>query len=238
MPTGCIYKRRSLFSVCILCHAYRIYWYMEKPQYPTGVITKGRKRSELEHWELEAIRKYDREMRAYARATNPEVKQRDLEATRRHYANHREEKIKANSEWRKANWDKVYEQRKKSGLLAANQNRWYHSKGKFNVQTIIAELWRQKTRRAARGICCSKSTQRVLGCNQERLQIHLESLFQPGMTWENYGEWQVDHIKPCSSFDLTKDSDLLECFHYRNTQPLWQYQHSRKTRSELHNFSH
>ena len=49
------------------------------------------------------------------------------------------------------------------------------------------------------------------------------------MAWDNYGtgqngkgtqEWQIDHIKPCASFDLSKESEQKKCFHYTNLQPL------------------
>jgi hypothetical protein len=67
----------------------------------------------------------------------------------------------------------------------------------------------------------SESTQILVGCTIEELWIHLEKQFKPGMTKENHGKWHVDHIKPCSSFDLTKASEQRECFHYTNLQPLW-----------------
>ena len=41
------------------------------------------------------------------------------------------------------------------------------------------------------------------------------------MTWENYGEWEVDHILPCASFDLEQPEAQRQCFHYTNLQPLW-----------------
>ena len=41
------------------------------------------------------------------------------------------------------------------------------------------------------------------------------------MNWDNYGEWEVDHIKPCSSFNLLNEEERKECFHYSNLQPLW-----------------
>jgi len=75
----------------------------------------------------------------------------------------------------------------------------------------------------------SQSTLNLLGCSIKELKHYLESLFQSGMSWDNYGSvdgdrmkgWQIDHIKPCSSFDLTKESEQKECFHYTNLQPLW-----------------
>jgi len=42
------------------------------------------------------------------------------------------------------------------------------------------------------------------------------------MTWENHGEiWEIDHIKPCNSFDLTDIEQQKQCFHYTNLQPLF-----------------
>ena len=67
----------------------------------------------------------------------------------------------------------------------------------------------------------SKRTLKLLGCTIPELKIHLESRFQPGMTWDNHGEWHIDHIRPCASFDLTDPHQQEQCFHYTNLQPLW-----------------
>ena len=63
----------------------------------------------------------------------------------------------------------------------------------------------------------------LFGCSADELKAHLESQFTKGMSWDNYGVygWHIDHIKPCSSFDLTLDSEQKICFHYSNVQPLW-----------------
>jgi hypothetical protein len=62
-----------------------------------------------------------------------------------------------------------------------------------------------------------------LGCTRSFFVAHIESLFKEGMMWENYGKggWEIDHIKPCISFDMTIEEEMLKCFHYTNLQPLW-----------------
>lgn len=60
-----------------------------------------------------------------------------------------------------------------------------------------------------------------LGCTGNTLRTHIESLWQPEMTWENYGiaGWQIDHRVP-----LGKGGSE----HFTNLQPLWRVQNSRK----------
>jgi len=60
-----------------------------------------------------------------------------------------------------------------------------------------------------------------LGCSIKDFKEYLESLFQPGMTWDNYGEWHMDHIRPLSSFCLSDREQLLIACNYINIQPLW-----------------
>ncbi len=65
------------------------------------------------------------------------------------------------------------------------------------------------------------SAVRDLGCSVDKLKKHLESRFRFGMTWENYGMWHIDHIRPLASFDLTDRVQFLQACHYTNLQPLW-----------------
>jgi hypothetical protein len=49
------------------------------------------------------------------------------------------------------------------------------------------------------------------------------------MSWNNHGSyWEIDHIKPCSSFDLTDIEQQKQCFHYTNLQPLTIYENRSK----------
>lgn len=60
-----------------------------------------------------------------------------------------------------------------------------------------------------------------LGADIGEIRDWIESNWQPGMTWDNYGDyWVVDHIVPLRMFDLTKEEDLKICWHYKNLMPL------------------
>jgi hypothetical protein len=66
-----------------------------------------------------------------------------------------------------------------------------------------------------------KKTVEYIGCNIEFFRIWISSQFQEGMSWENHGQWHLDHVKPCSSFDLSNCDEIKTCFCWKNMQPLW-----------------
>tara|TARA_R100000406_G_scaffold84165_1_gene67029 strand:- start:14 stop:991 length:978 start_codon:yes stop_codon:yes gene_type:complete len=100
-------------------------------------------------------------------------------------------------------------------------------------KSVLHALLRGKNRK-------NTKTQILLGTNYKTARAHIESLFQPGMTWENHGigwdKWHIDHIIPCSSFDLKCPVQQLACCHYKNLQPLWQkdnYEKRDKIKNEM-----
>ena len=62
---------------------------------------------------------------------------------------------------------------------------------------------------------------RSVGCGRDQLKKHLESKFQPGMTWDNhkFKGWHIDHIIPLSSAKTPEE--MIKLNHYTNLQPLW-----------------
>lgn len=58
-----------------------------------------------------------------------------------------------------------------------------------------------------------------IGCDLDSLKAHLEAQFSPGMTWDNYGKWHIDHIIPLSSAKTPEE--MYKLCHYTNLQPLW-----------------
>lgn len=68
----------------------------------------------------------------------------------------------------------------------------------------------------------------LIGCSIDNIKSYIESKFQPGMTWDNYGKWEIDHIQPMTSFDLLSEKGQKEACHYTNLQPLWVNQNRAK----------
>jgi hypothetical protein len=80
-----------------------------------------------------------------------------------------------------------------------------------------------------KGIQKNQTLTRYLGCSILSLHQHLENQFTEGMSWDNYGKWHVDHIRPIASFDFTDESQIEECWHYTNLQPLWAIDNLKKS---------
>jgi hypothetical protein len=76
----------------------------------------------------------------------------------------------------------------------------------------------------------------LLGCSMPMLRRHLESMFKDGMTWQNHGQWHIDHIRPIASFDLSSHRAQCEAFHYTNLQPLWAIEN--RTKHSWHQGNH
>jgi len=163
------------------------------------------------------------------------------------YRKDNKNKIKAQTKsWREANKDKMklykevnkdkikirdliyYESNKDKMKLykEVNKNRlnsYSRNKRKTDIQYKLKTNLRTRLRITLKNNYKSGSAVRDLGCSIESFKSYLESKFQSGMSWDNYGlyGWHIDHIKPLSSFDLTDRKQLLEACHYTNLQPLW-----------------
>lgn len=85
----------------------------------------------------------------------------------------------------------------------------------------LMDVMRSRMMHAMKGDLKSDRTFNLIGCSVGKLREYIENQFRDGMTWENFGEWQVDHIKPCASFNLTIPEQQRKCFNYKNLQPLW-----------------
>ncbi len=85
----------------------------------------------------------------------------------------------------------------------------------------ILILLRRRMRKVIKEGVKSGSSLELLGCTTEQIRAHLQSQFKAGMTWENMGQWHIDHVIPCAHFDLTREDHQRTCFNWSNLQPLW-----------------
>ena len=72
----------------------------------------------------------------------------------------------------------------------------------------------------------TSKTENQLGYSSEDLKIHIESLFLEGMSWKNYGDWHIDHIRPLSSFNESYDASMVNSLD--NLRPLWKEDNLKK----------
>lgn len=134
-------------------------------------------------------------------------------------------------------WQAKYRKDNPEAVKAANKNWRINNRAHIRVQHIkyyqqpnfrMARILSCRIRKVLKGINKSAKTLDLLGCSIEFFRAYLEKQFKPGMTWENYGAWHVDHKRPCAKFDLTDPAQQRECFHYTNLQPLWALDNLRK----------
>lgn len=70
-----------------------------------------------------------------------------------------------------------------------------------------------------RGIRKQYKFSEYIGISPLELKKYIESLFAPGMTWKNQGEWHIDHKIPLSKAENVEE--IYKLNHYTNLQPLW-----------------
>jgi hypothetical protein len=94
-------------------------------------------------------------------------------------------------------------------------------KEKENELTGFIQKIRQSVRKSFKrsGYTKKSKTYNILGNDWSTVKKYFELLFQPGMSWNNYGEWEIDHIIPLSKAE--NEYDVIKLCHYTNLQPLW-----------------
>ena len=158
------------------------------------------------------------------------IKDRKREYDQNYYLKNKERRIELNASWMEKNKERLKEVRRTYHVTHRLER---HKRVKFrrknDIQCKLAFNLRCRLKRAIKRNQKSGSAIRDLGCTLIELQQHLEIQFKIGMTWDNYGDWHIDHIVPLSSFDLTDREQFLKACHYTNLQPLWAAENLRKS---------
>ena len=168
----------------------------------------------------------------------------------RSYYHRNKEKRKANTlKWRDSNKDRwneymseymsEYKPRNPKKIIKASPekteclkkyNREYH-KNRRKTDPLFKLEGALRTRIVyafkAKGFKKEEKTVDLLGTDFNTASQHIESLFKEGMSWDNHGEWEIDHIKPFAT--AKTEEDLKNLCHYKNLQPLWKSENRQKS---------
>jgi len=177
---------------------------------------------------LEKIRERDRITHRQKRAENPElIRSQD----RARYA-------KTPEKFRKRGRDSYHSHPEKMRARQrewTRNNKWYVLKSgrerRENPSFAIGQSMRGIINTAIKKNYRGSRAPELLGCSLKSYREYIESLWKPGMSWDNWGVygWHIDHIIPTSFFDLTENNQVIECFNYKNTQPLWAFDNMSKS---------
>jgi len=130
------------------------------------------------------------------------------------------------------NKDKIKEYNKQYNLnnrKEINKNR--RIKCKHNINFKLSCSLRSRIHDFIKGTDKSEFSEKLLMCSWDEARKYIESKWLPGMSWDNYGKfgWHMDHIIPCSFFDLTDLTEQYVCFRWQNLQPLWANDNLKKS---------
>jgi len=202
--------------------------------YALNIKEKRRKAREW-YWknrkkELERQKKY---------RMRPEVKERqrlyDLKTKKQYYINNRKKILKKKvihakrpeEIARKKNYNKIYRTDHFEEIQQWN-TAYIRERYKTDLNYKLTKILRGRMNMALGHNWKAARTAELLGASIPEVWNHLEKQFQPGMTRKNHGLWHVDHIVPCSRFDLSDPEQQKKCFHYTNLQPLWAFDNISK----------
>lgn len=145
-----------------------------------------------------------------------------------------DENVKKASDYNKnyylENIEKILQKNK--NWFKQNKEHWRNylrNRSKTDLSFRLKNNLRTRIQSALKGHNKSLSTMLLLGCEVDYLMYHLQEQFTEGMSWDNYGDWHVDHIKPCALFDMSEPEEQRKCFSYLNLQPLWAEDNFKKS---------
>lgn len=203
-------------------------------------VNRHSKKYRQEHKEKIAIytKRYHQEHREEAKIYSKKFHEAHKEEcnnySKKYKLEHKEEIKFYNQKYRQEHQEEIAIQCKKYNDSHKEQrNKYRNKRHKTDIRFKTESNLRGRIGHAIRGNTKSLSTMMLIGCEIDYLMHHLQSQFKDGMTWDNHNlhGWHIDHVRPCTSFDLSKESEQRKCFHYSNLQPLWAKDNLKKHNS-------
>lgn len=162
------------------------------------------------------------ETKSYREKNKDKIKANNL----KFYNINKEQRKDYHAKWRELNKEYVREYSRKLSKINAEEkrakrNRYIKNKRNSDPVYRLRQVVRCRLRMFFTLSSFRKNCKTIdlIGCDFETLKNHLESQFKDGMSWDNMGQWHIDHIKPLY---LAKDEkSIYELCNYKNLQPLW-----------------
>lgn len=204
---GHLAERQVSNKTCFACHSVKASKYL---QTQAGRAIILRRVARWKKGNPEKVRASSKKTAAKMRA-KPEFKE----------ARESPEARAAHNAYRKAH-RRLPEQAQKRRLRDAE--RW-RKDANYRLASSLRTRLRLAIKAASRRVGSAVS---LLGCSIDEARKHIEAQFVEGMSWENHGQWHIDHKRPLKHFDLTDKKHLAVVCHYTNLQPLWAIDNIRK----------
>jgi hypothetical protein len=144
-------------------------------------------------------------------------KYRKDENFRKKYSIKRKEYYNKNIEKEREKSKKYYYNNKE--IIREKNNKWKNNKRKTDGFYRMKINLRHRLRDYLIGESKGKRTKEIVGLDKMNFKLYIQNKFVDGMSWENYGEWHLDHIVPLCS--AKNNEEALRLNHYTNLQPLW-----------------
>jgi len=171
--------------------------------------------------EIDAIRRstneYKKYKKEYGHSYHIENRDKISKNKKEYHKKNKEEILKKKKEYRDKPENKERSKNYIKEYKVKNKEKYYEYRRRN--PHIIA--WRRILYRTLYYLGTEKEghTKDMLGYSAAQLKHRIESQFVEGMNWDNYGEWEIDHIKPLTSFDIHTDVSVVNSLD--NLQPLW-----------------
>jgi len=159
-------------------------------------------------------------------------KEEAIKCQKNYYESNRDSLLEYKKEYHLKNKDRqkelnsIYQNTHKSEIGEAK--RIYISKRRkdplFKLKESISKLINYSIKNG--GYSKKYRSEEILGCKISDFKLFIEKKFKDGMTWSNYGEWHLDHIRPVSW--ANSESEIIELNHFSNFQPLWENENLSK----------
>ena len=196
-------------------------------------MTKEEQKAYSKQYRLDNKEKIKERNKQYSKQYRLDNKEKIKERNKQYRLDNKEKLNEYNEQWRLDNKEyykqyyKKYNLDNKEKLKEYNkqyENERYHSDPLYKFKRVC----RSRTYYAFKNKRWSKngSTEKLLGCDWKTAMNHIEKQFEPWMTWENHGEWHIDHDTPLASANTIEEMTPL--FHYTNLVPLLAEDNIRK----------